>query len=865
MSITGSQSPPYAGDGAPRGGLAPPQTGTPTTGVPSADPSTPDISSTDTATTDIATTDATRGELHIPRFLEQHLLGVAYMATISLDARARIAHWDPTAVDLFGVGRCQAIGRPLATVLRLPREYRGALEPAEVFGHAWCSACTVPRVDNGELTEVGWWVYPIDRPGLHGGTGDAGIRVLALAADLKRLREDGLGLMLDDVLVARPDGTARRAAGARLLRVEPALAPPSEGGDTAAFARHLAHLLPVTGAEAEPIASRILGLGSPAVNLSLRVRLPIAPYRGDVPRALRVRARAATGAARPPTTDPRPEQGWETMAVREPLTFLSEAGQQIGSSLDHLQAARTLAEVLVPRLADFAAVELLDDVVTDSAPPVIDIDETTVMRRVAVVHNEEPGRWDDTVPENERLRLPQRTPFVQAMRTGRPVHIPRVGRERAEQIAAAVGGRDLRPLLTDRALLIVPLIARGRVLGTFELLRKPDRPGFDELDRAMIDELARRAALTIDNGRLYRREVQVAQELQRSMLPDDPPEVAGARVCYRYRPAGQAAQVGGDWFDAIPLPGCRLGIVVGDVMGHGLTSAAIMGQLRTAVRTVAAQDMRPDILLRQLDVLARRLGEDYLATCLYAVYDPIAGSCRISNAGHVPPVLVSPTGETHVLPVPAGVPIGVGGEPFETMEIRVEDGSQLILCTDGLLERRDRDVEQGLEELRAELAGGPRPLDGTCDALLATLGAGTPADDIAIVAVGLDGISQDDVATWELEPRSSIVPAARAQVAARLTCWRLEAITDTVQLLVSELVTNALVHGAGAIGLRLIKGTTLLGEVYDDGQEMPQLCHAEATDESGRGLQLVSHLAERWGIHRADQGKVVWFEHPFQR
>ncbi|QXJ24168.1 SpoIIE family protein phosphatase [Actinomadura graeca] len=842
MSITGSQSPPHTGDGVPGGGAPSPEQSAVYTSEP----------------------DASRGELHIPRFLEQHLLGVAHMAMISLDARARIAHWDPTAVDLFGVGRCQTLGRPLTKVLRLPREYRGAFEPAEVFGHAWCAASTVPRVDNGELAEVGWWVYPINRPGLHGGPGDAGIRVLALAADLRRLREDGLGLMLDDVLVARPDGTARRAAGARLLRVEPALAPPSKGGDTATFARHLARLLPVTDAEADPIASRVLGLGSPAVNLSMRVRLPIAPYRGDVPRALRVRARAATGAA-PPRTDPRPEQGWETMAVREPLTFLSEAGQQIGSSLDHLQAARTLAEVLVPRLADFAAVELLEDVVADSAPPVIDIDETTVMRRVAVVHNEEPGRWDGAVPEDETLYLRQRTPCVQAMRTGRPVHLPRVDRDRAGQIAASLGGRDLRPLLTGRALLIVPLIARGRVLGTFELLRKPDRPGFDELDRAMIDELARRAALTIDNGRLYHREVQVAQELQRSMLPDDPPEVAGARVCYRYRPAGQAAQVGGDWFDAIPLPGCRLGIVVGDVMGHGLTSAAIMGQLRTAVRTIAAQDMRPDILLRQLDVLARRLGEGYLATCLYAVYDPIAGSCRISNAGHVPPVLVSPRGESRVLPVPAGVPIGVGGEPFETMEFRVEDGGQLVLCTDGLLERRDRDVEQGLEELRARLAGGPRPLDRTCDTLLATLGAGTPADDIAIVAVGLDGISRDDVATWELEPRSSMVPQARAQVAARLTGWRMEGITDTVQLLVTELVTNALVHGAGAIGLRLIKGTTLLGEVYDDGHDMPQLCHAEATDESGRGLQLVSHLAERWGTHRADQGKVVWFEHPLPR
>ncbi|MWA06731.1 SpoIIE family protein phosphatase [Actinomadura sp. LD22] len=227
----------------------------------------------------------------------------------------------------------------------------------------------------------------------------------------------------------------------------------------------------------------------------------------------------------------------------------------------------------------------------------------------------------------------------------------------------------------------------------------------------------------------------------------------------------------------------------------------------------------------------------------------------------VPPVLVSGSGESRVLPVPAGLPIGVGGEPFETMEIEVEDGSRLVLCTDGLLERRDRDIDQGLEELRVLLAGPDRPLEATCDALLDVLATTAPADDIAIVAVGLDGIPKDDVALWELEPEPSMVPRIRAQVAFKLAEWRLDAVGDTVQLLVSELVTNALLHGAGSIVLRLIRGDALLCEVYDDGQDMPHLRHADATAESGRGLQLVSHVAARWGTHRTDGGKVVWFEH----
>jgi serine phosphatase RsbU (regulator of sigma subunit)/anti-sigma regulatory factor (Ser/Thr protein kinase) len=355
--------------------------------------------------------------------------------------------------------------------------------------------------------------------------------------------------------------------------------------------------------------------------------------------------------------------------------------------------------------------------------------------------------------------------------------------------------------------------------------------------------------------------VQVARQMQRSMLATEPPETAGARVCYRYLPASAAAQVGGDWSDAIPLPGCRLAIVMGDVMGHGLTSAAIMGQLRTAVRMLAAQDLRPDQLLRRLDELSRRFGEDYIATCLYLVYDPVARRCQVANAGHVPPVLVSPGGESALVEVPSGVPIGVGDGPFQTSEFEAEEGSQLVLCTDGLVERRDRDLDEGLAALCAQLTGALRPLDVTCDAVLEALTPDVRRDDIALLAVGLDGIPAEDVAIWELAAEPSMVPKMRAMVRERLRDWGLTGISDTVELLVSELVTNALVHGVGQISLRLIRASTLLCEVRDDGKELPYLRSADDNAESGRGLQLVSFLAERWGNRRTENGKVVWFEH----
>lgn len=553
-----------------------------------------------------------------------------------------------------------------------------------------------------------------------------------------------------------------------------------------------------------------------------------------------------------------------TLAVGERLKFLSEAGARIGDSLDHIQAARTLTRVLVPDFADFADVLLLERVAGELEEPADRLDETVPAMPVRCVATSHDGSrtWSCAMSDEELFRLAYGTPWAEAMTTRTSVHIPRVDAAEAGRISDRLRDWDLRAALTGRALLVVPLCTRGRVLGAMTLLRGPGRPAFGELDLAVAEELGRRGALSIDNGRLYLREVRIAQKLQRSLLPAAPPEVKGARVRFRYRPAGEAARVGGDWFDALPLTGGRLGLVVGEVMGHGLTSTAIMGQLRTAVRALAAQDPAPDRLLHMLDDIARRLGDCHLASCLYAVYDPVERHCRIANAGHVPPVLVSPSGEGRVLALPEGVPIGVGGVDFETVEVPVADGTRLVLCTDGLLENRHgRDVEQGLAALRREVSGPPRSLDEACESVLASLSPDVPSDDVALLLVGMDGIPKEDIAVWELEAQPSMVPRARGEARAKLSEWGLDELADTVELLVSELVTNALVHGAGAIGMRLVRLGSLLCEVVDDGQELPNLCHAAPSDESGRGLQLVSCLSERWGTRRTGTGKAVWFEH----
>ncbi len=789
-----------------------------------------------------------------PRLLDEHLLGLAPMAVILMNDLGHVTHWNQVAVEIFGLAHEDAVGRPLSTLVLLPQDRRDAFEPGgSRLRHAWTGVFELPRADDGRFREVAWWVYPL--------TGPDRVRLLVIAADAHRLREGGPGLAVGDVLVSVPAQTSLTAeGGVRVLRAEPTLLPVS-GGDATVLDRRLAEMLPAMPPGAtEPIVRQVLRRGYPAVNVSVTARLPFAAYLGPPPpreqliRDVEVQPR-----------EPVRVRSLERSSAKERLDFLNEAGTRIVDTLDPVQTAAALCTALVPRFADFADVQLLESIVSDEELPPVTPDESPTAVRVAVSHDDAYGRWDELAPRGETLRLPPGTPFTQSLMTGRSVSMSRISERSVRRMAAGFADRDFRPLLQGRALLVSPLIARGTALGNLTLLRRSDRPAFDELDVTMVEELCRRAAVCVDNGRLYRRESRAVAELQKTMLPDAPPVVAGAQICYRYVPANEAVRVGGDWFDAIPLPGGRLALVVGDVMGHGLTSAAIMGQFRTAVRTLAAQDLPPAQLLRQLDDLARRLGDEYIATCIYAVYDPVARRCAVANAGHLPPVLVSPFGGSELLEVPSGAPIGVGGVAFETVEFEVEDESQFVLCTDGLVERRGQAIDVGLAALREYLSGPPQPLERVCETLIEGFGAtGRRDDDIALLAVRFKGIPKDDVVSWTLEPEAARVRQARALARETLTTWGLADLSDTVELLVSELVTNAVRHGAGDIGLRLIRTGSLLCEVRDDGYDLPNLRSTDLTAENGRGLQLVTALAERWGAQRTPTGKVVWFEQPLQ-
>lgn len=549
------------------------------------------------------------------------------------------------------------------------------------------------------------------------------------------------------------------------------------------------------------------------------------------------------------------------------LAFLNEATARIGASLDKDHIAGELCDVLVSGIADFAAVHLTESLATegqlDRVFPDIPDPRLAAVRRVAVAHDGDHQRWSPGAPQGAVHMLRSTSPLRRAMVTGEPVLVSRVDVAVAAELAEGHPTGDSAALMRGCSLLAVPLRVRGQTLGVVLLLRRPERPPFHDTDALMAGQLSMQAGLGVHNAHLYQTQSTVADALQRSMLPTLPSRIAGVEIASRYLSSSDTAQVGGDWFDTIPLPGGRVAFVVGDVMGHGIRSAAAMGQFRTAVQTLAALDLPPHQVLRHLDDLAQQLGDDYLATCVYAVYDPVARRCTFANAGHIPPGIMHRDGKAELLDLPAGAPIGLGGVAFEPVEVPVTDGDVLVLCTDGVVEERGHDLGDQLERLCASLGDPGQRLDTLCEGVLEALRPADREDDAALLMARLHGICQGNVAHWYLQPRDSTPARVRRLVRTTLDAWGLSTCSEITELLATELVTNSIRHASRPIELRLLRTDALLCEVADDDHHRPVLRRADATDEDGRGLQLVSNLARRWGTSATPSGKVVWFEQEF--
>ncbi|MFF1924496.1 SpoIIE family protein phosphatase [Streptomyces sp. NPDC058221] len=548
--------------------------------------------------------------------------------------------------------------------------------------------------------------------------------------------------------------------------------------------------------------------------------------------------------------------------VRERLMLLYRAGARIGTTLDVTTTARELAEVAAPGFADCATVDLADAVLRGEEPEPPSGDVINV-RRTAISGT---GRDQPLYPLGRVIGFVPTLPEVIGSTSGHTWMVPDL--TAAEEWQRADPEQSARILEYGfHSLLSVPLHARGVILGMANFWRAENEEAFTAEDLSFAEELVARAAVSVDNARRYTREHEMAVTLQRSLLPRGVPEQNALDVAFRYLPA--QAGVGGDWFDVIPLSGARVALVVGDVVGHGLHAAATMGRLRTTVHNFSTLDLPPDELLGHLDELVVRMDQDEQAaggvpitgaTCLYAIYDAVTGRCSVARAGHPGPALVLPDGTVEFPEVPPGLPLGIGGMPFEAIELEVPEGSRLVMYTDGLVERRDRDFDEGLEQLRQALADRDRTPEETCDDVLETMLPTRPGDDVALLVARTRTLDPARRVQWEVAPDASAVSGVRKEATRWLADQGLDEEGFVTELILSELVTNAIRYGSEPITVRLLYDRALICEVSDCSSTSPHLRYAATTDEGGRGLFLVAQFAERWGTRYTDRGKVIWSE-----
>jgi serine phosphatase RsbU (regulator of sigma subunit)/anti-sigma regulatory factor (Ser/Thr protein kinase) len=562
---------------------------------------------------------------------------------------------------------------------------------------------------------------------------------------------------------------------------------------------------------------------------------------------------------------PSAERFVDPSLIRDML-LRGEAGPDDEDTLDFSELAKKMTAQLVPAFCSTAEVLVLESLIGENEIPEHMPAENVTLRRLDVRHDRgENAAWGSAFPIGEVLRFPPDSPYTRCIETGLPVLDQAVTSDSAKRLAKSWRRKPVGGLFSDMSMLVIPAVSKGTVLGLFCCFREAGTRRFDRYDMEMGMEFAARSAVFFNHATRYNREHATALTLQRAMLPTGLTFPSSIDVKHRYLPGSELVEVGGDWYESIRLPGARVALVVGDVAGHGVRAAVTMGRLRTAIQTLSMLELPPAESLQQLDVLMQTLGErePHFATCAYAVYDGVTGEIELAVAGHVPPLLVHPDGTNEYLEVTPCPPLGIGNGVVDTKIIPVEDGSLFVLYTDGLVESRDRDISEGLDRLAAAFGEGApeRDLEDLCKLSLDGVYADAKRDDIAVLIAKLRRIPEDHRLCFQLESDYAAVRHARSLIRDPLKRWGLEDLIDSSELLVSELVTNAIKYAKGEVSLRLIlEPDSLVCEVHDSSPALPRVLQVDKDAENGRGLHVVSQVAAKWGMRRTATGKVVWCE-----
>ncbi|MFI9051635.1 SpoIIE family protein phosphatase [Streptomyces sp. NPDC053427] len=798
---------------------------------------------------------------------------IARAATAELDARGRVVAWTRAAERLLGYPAAEILDHPAAELLAVPGDTARVAAVARWCraGDGWGGSVAARHRDGREL-QLAVQVTPVVDGAAEGADRE---RWSVLALEEWRLPGSGVNqLMLEPFLAHAPVGLAVLDTDLRFVWVNDVLERliPLERR----LGRTVYEVLPEP--EAEAFQERMRGV--------LRTGSPVMDYEFRSPTYADPAQERAYSASFFVLADPQGHRVgiWymvidvtERWRAQERLALLNDASVRIGSTLDITRTAQELAEVAVPALADFAAVDLLDSVIRGEEPVPGPVGGTPTLRRSGQQSVHE-GCPEAALAVGEAVQRAPSSLIARCLLTGESLVEAALDFDRSGWVTEIPERAAIIRAFGYRSVTVAPIRARGITLGAATFVRSRRLGPFVADDVRLAEELVARAAVCVDNARRYTRERIAARVMQRNLLPHELTGGSALEVASWYFPADAPSGVGGDWFDVIPLSGARVALVVGDVVGHGIHAAATMGRLRTAVRTLANLDLPPDELLARLDDLVIGLVETRSAdaaveaenasvaatftgaTCLYAVYDPVSRKCTMARAGHLPPAVVGPDGAVDFPELPAGPPLGLGAMPFESVELELAEGSLITLFTNGLIEACDQDIGVGLSRLGNALAAPGRTLKETGGRVVEALLAGPPSDDAALLLARTRALGAHQVASWDLAADPAVVAGARTLADRQLTEWGMDDLVFTTELIVSELVTNAIRHATGPLTLRLIRQDVLICEVFDASSTSPRLRHARTTDEGGRGLFIVAQLTRRWGTRYTPDGKTIWTE-----
>ncbi|MBW1596359.1 SpoIIE family protein phosphatase [Streptomyces sp. JJ38] len=776
-----------------------------------------------------------------------------------------VESWGETARELLGWTAEEVCGRPVRELLADPEDWPRVRE--QCVGASWEGEVVLRHADGHELP-VGVRVIL-----LRAGADEAPSHLVlaARAEHLSRWRQNYS--LVEGLFAQERIGLALFDPELRIVRTNLPLFPYSGMPGDVSGLRLKALLQPPDAAALEEWLQIIMTTGEPVLGANLRLRTLVDPREGRLLSVSGFRLRSTSGrlmgAAAAFTDVTQHEEAGRR------LDLLHRATAVLGSELSVTRTTEDLADVLVPAMADCVVVGLAEEVLGGDEPVPSRNGELT-LRRTAVAGDVDP----DTLPTSALVTVrPPTGDSAGGIILGDLPHPSVTGPEReTEPRAETAAPHYWAPRVPGaHSALSAPLRARGAFLGNVTLWRTSSPSPFTAEELALLEEIAARAGLAVDNARRYTREHRAAVSLQRSLLPPSTASMAAVETASLYLPAGAGGGgVSGDWFDVIPLSSARVGLVVGDVVGHGLQATVTMGRLRTAVRTLADLDLDPEELLSHLDDLVTQLDvassdegrqqtrESLGATCLYAVYDPVTRRCVCASAGHPPPALVTADGEVSYVDVQPGPPLGVSALPFEPVELNVPQGSVLALYTDGLVELARGDIGEGMAQLARHLREADpvrQPLVRTAERIVGGLPDEPLSDDVTLLLARTRGVAHEDTAAWTLAADPASVPEARELATAQLGAWGLDALTFTTELVTSELITNAVRYGGGGpVELRLTRADTLICEVSDLSSTQPRMRRARATDEGGRGLYLVAQLTHRWGSRYTRRGKTIWTE-----